>query len=235
MAKASNRNFINKPLIQNIKPMDSTKSVSEMTTLELETYLKSKKKKEALKYERDKKKYETKRDKSIEEMVTNALEIASIITVFKEDCHKDMDSQSVELANYGKMRSNSKGGFSITNTEDTMRITRRRDTIPTWDERSSKAVELIKDFLGDAIKKKNAKLFEILMSFLERNKNGDLEYARVMDLYSHENKFDDPRWKEGLRLIKESFHNHFKGFGYEFKTKDKNGKWQTVLLNFSSL
>ncbi|NDG53898.1 MAG: DUF3164 family protein, partial [Flavobacteriia bacterium] len=118
------------------------------------------------------------------------------------------------LSEYGKIRSNSKGGFSVTDKNDTMRVTRRRDTEPVWDERSGKAVELIKEFLGDAIKKRDIKMYEILMSFLERNANGDLEYGRVMDLYKHEDKFDDPRWKEGLKLIKESFSNHLKGYGY---------------------
>jgi hypothetical protein len=146
-----------------------------------------------------------------------------------------MDKHSEKLAGYGKIRGNSKGGFSITNSDDTMRITRRRDTEPVWDERSTKAIELIKDFLSDTIKKRDLKLYEILIGFLERNEKGDLEYNRVMDLYKHEDKFDDPRWKEGLRLIKESYSNHLKGFGYEFKIKNESGKWENLLLNFSSL
>ena len=73
------------------------------------------------------------------------------------------------------------------------------------------------------------------MGFLEKNKAGDLEYSDVMNLYKHETEFDDLRWKEGLRLIKESYSNHLKGFGYEFKLKQADGKWQNLYLNFSSL
>eukprot|EP01038_Epipyxis_sp_PR26KG_P000918 gene918-1293_t len=135
-----------------------------------------------------------------------------------------MDNQANKLANYGKIRGNSKGGFSVSDRNDTMKVTRRRDTEPVWDERSTKAIELIKEFLGDAIKKRDLDMYEILMGFLERNEKGDLEYARVMDLYKHEAKFDDERWKEGLRLIKESFSNHLKGFGYEFKFRNDEGK-----------
>lgn len=207
----------------------------DYTTAELEQMLKDRKKQEAVKAEKEKQAYEEGRDEMIEKVILTAKTLFRELGEFKTFCHIEMDKQAVKLSEYGKIRSNSKGGFSVTDKNDTMRVTRRRDTEPVWDERSGKAVELIKEFLGDAIKKRDIKMYEILMSFLERNANGDLEYGRVMDLYKHEDKFDDPRWKEGLKLIKESFSNHLKGYGYEFKVKGEDGKWENLYLNFSSL
>lgn len=207
----------------------------DYTTAELEQMLKDRKKQEAVKAEKEKQAYEEGRDEMIEKIILTARTLFRELGEFKTFCHIEMDKQAVKLSEYGKIRSNSKGGFSVTDKNDTMRVTRRRDTEPVWDERSGKAVELIKEFLGDAIKKRDIKMYEILMSFLERNANGDLEYGRVMDLYKHEDKFDDPRWKEGLKLIKESFSNHLKGYGYEFKVKGEDGKWENLYLNFSSL
>lgn len=209
--------------------------ISKLSVSELEAYLKKKKEKEAKQLAQEKETYERERDENIFKIITTAKTLFKELGEFKQYCHIEMDNQANKLANYGKIRGNSKGGFSVSDRNDTMKVTRRRDTEPVWDERSTKAIELIKEFLGDAIKKRDVKMYEILMSFLERNAKGDLEYSRVMDLYKHEDKFDDPRWKEGLRLIKESFGNHFKGFGYEFKFKDANGKWENILLNFSSL
>lgn len=207
----------------------------DYTTAELEQMLKERKKQEEVKAEKEKQAYEQGRDEMIEKVILTAKTLFREMGEFKTFCHIEMDKQAVKLSEYGKIRSNSKGGFSVTDKNDTMRVTRRRDTEPVWDERSGKAVELIKEFLGDAIKKRDIKMYEILMSFLERNANGDLEYGRVMDLYKHEDKFDDPRWKEGLKLIKESFSNHLKGYGYEFKVKGDDGKWENLYLNFSSL
>ena len=213
----------------------STEALEQLTTDELEALLAKKKAKEKADQEKARLAYEKERDEKIFNIITTAKTLAKELGEFKNYCHIEMDKQAVALAEYGKIRSNSKGGFSVTDTNDTIKVTRRRDTEPVWDERSTKAIELIKEFLGDAIKKRDVKMYEILMSFLERNANGDLEYGRVMDLYKHEDKFDDPRWKEGLRLIKESFSNHLKGFGYEFKFKNEAGKWEGILLNFSSL
>jgi hypothetical protein len=209
--------------------------LEQLSTAEIEKMLADRRKSESAKAEKEKKVYEQGRDEMVLKVITTAKVLFKELGEFKQFCHIEMDKQAVKLSEYGKLRSNSKGGFSVTDSDDTMRITRRRDTEPVWDERSTKAIELIKEFLGDAIKKRDVKMYEILMSFLERNANGDLEYNRVMDLYKHEDKFDDPRWKEGLKLIKESFSNHLKGYGYEFKVKGDDGKWQNLYLNFSSL
>lgn len=215
--------------------MNNTIDVSAMSTEQLEQLLKEKKTKEAKKREAERVKYEKDRDEKVHAILTTARTLFRELKEFKEYCHIEMENQAAALNRYGKIRSNSKGGFSVTNSDDTLRVTRRRDTEPVWDERSGKAVELIKDFLSETIKKRDIKLYQILMGFLERNANGDLEYSRVMDLISHEDKYEDNRWKEGLKLIKESFSNHFKGYGYEFKVKGTDGKWENILLNFSSL
>jgi hypothetical protein len=214
---------------------ETIKPATELSAAELRDLLAKKEKAEKAAHEKEKIEYEAARDETIFKMVNTAQTLFNELGEFKTFCHIEMENQAKKLEGYGKIRSNSKGGFSITNADDTMRVTRRRDTEPVWDERAGKGVDLIKDFLGDAIKKRDVKLYEILIGFLERNDKGDLEYARVMELYKHEDKFQDERWKEGLRLIKESFSNHLKGFGYEFKIKGTDGKWTNLLLNFSSI
>lgn len=221
---------------KNMSTETQTLDPSKLSTAQLEALLKQRKATEQKQLAKEKEVYEKDRDEKVFNIINTAKILFKELSEFKAYCHIEMDKQAIKLSEYGKIRSNSKGGFSVTNTNDTMRVTRRRDTEPVWDERSVKAIELIKEFLGDTIKKRDLKLYEILLSFLERNANGDLEYSRVMDLYKHEDKYDDPRWKEGLRLIKESFSNHLKGFGYEFKMKDEaTGKWSNILLNFSGL
>jgi hypothetical protein len=215
--------------------MEHLVDISKMTAAELKEWTKKADAKERAKEEKERIEYEKSRDVLVENVITTAKTLFNELSEFKLYCHIEMDKQAIKLSDYGKLRSNSKGGFSVSNSDDTMRLTRRRDTEPSWDERSTKAVELIKSFLGDTIKKRDLNMYEILMSFLERNAKGDLEYSRVMDLYKHEHRYDDERWKEGLKLIKESFSNHLKGFGYEFKIKGTDGKWQNLSLNFSSL
>lgn len=210
-------------------------TINEPTIAELEALLAKRKKEAKDNQAKAKKQYEKERDATIEEMFAEANEHALGLMRFKQKMHTIMESQKNKLSEYGSIRSSSKGGFSITHTDGITQITRRRDTDPIWDERAQKAVELIKDFLGDTVKKRDVDLYDILIGFLERNIKGDLEFSKVMELLNHEDKFNDERWLEGLRLIKESYSQGFKAFGYEFKQKDAQGKWKTLSLNFSSL
>lgn len=185
---------------------------------------------------KEKKKYEAAKDTSIEELMEEARELALSVARFKTKMHTVMENHRESLNNYGGIRSNSQGGFTMTNSRKDLRITRRRDTDPSWDERANKAVELIKDFLlSEGIKKSAGRIHGILMGFIERNEQGDLEYAKVMELLKHEDTFQDPRWVKGLELIKEGYSIAFKKFSYEFKEKNAFDKWQRLELNFSSL
>lgn len=190
----------------------------------------TRKKKEAAK-----KAYERKRDSSISSIVKTAAQLEDKMKEFKARISVMMSEQHEFLTEYGEIRSNSKGGFSITSSDGSMRVTRTRDTEPYWDERGTKAVAILKEFLEETAKKRDKDLFEILMGFLQKNDKGDLEYSRVFHLLKHRNSFTDPRWTEGLNLLEESFQTNLKGYGYEVKVRNEQGKWDNISLNFTSL
>lgn len=211
------------------------KDVNEMSTADLEQLLAKKKKKDKQDEQKKQKAYENNRDTNIEEMIDDAFEIVLLMERFKSKVHAKMDIQAEALKQYGKIRTDSKGGFRIMHSDGKRRVIRRRDTDPVWDERAGKGAELVKEFLHDTVKKRDAKVFELLMPFLEKNQSGDLDYANVMQLIVNENLFTEPKWVEGLRLIKESYTLSFKAFGYEFQTKNAQGKWEGLKLNFASV
>lgn len=210
-------------------------TTEEPTIEELEAMLAKKKSARKKKEERERLAYEKSRDEMIEILLETASDLAGKMSQFKEGCHSALNGHQLKLEEYGKIRSSSKGGFSLTHSDGTMRVVRTRDTEPTWDERATKAVDLIKSFLQDKIKHQDKKLFEILMGFLERNKKGDLEYSKVFGLLKHRDKYDDERWVEGLRLLEQSYSTSLKGYGYLFQRKGSEGKWVSMTLNFSAL
>lgn len=209
--------------------------IENMSTEELEQLLAKKRKAEEDRRARAKAKYEADREAQISALMEEAEQVSLALGRLKTKANAVMTQQAIDLDNYGGLRANSKGGFSITSKDGSQRIVRRLDSEPTWDERASKGEQLIKSFLFDTVKKKDKNLFEILLSFIQRNKQGDLEYSKVFTLLQHEGKYTDERWVEGLRLLKESYTLYHKGFGYEFKVKGRDGKWENLGLNFSSI
>ncbi len=217
--------------------MSSENQVVELTDEQLEQAAVefAKRKKNAVKKrQKERDAYELQRDRDVRTLIQNAMYFEELLAGFKYKVQELMDKHHELLNEYGGIRGNSKGGFSITSNDNCFRIVRLRSTEPHWDERSTKAIELIKDFLGDTVKKRDQKVYEVLISFIQRNENGDLEYAKVMNLMQHRDKWDDERWLLGLQLIEESYSIHLRGFGYEFKRRDSDKKWVTLCLSFSS-
>lgn len=214
-----------------MEKVDLTKVSAE----DLRKALQEKIKQEQLDRENEKKAYENERDELINEIIDRSIKINIDLKLFKDGLNTVFNDHEERLKNYGGIRSNSKGGFSLIHSSGSYKVSRIRATEPTWDERSSKALELISDFLRDTVKKKDSKLFEILFSFIQKNEKGELEYSKVMHLFKHRDKYDDQRWVEGLNLIQESYSVHLKGFRYDFYKKDNDGKWEKIDINFTSL
>jgi hypothetical protein len=182
-----------------------------------------------------KKCYEEERDAAVQSLCKNAKEINLILESFKKDCQQVFQEQEERLNEYGGLRGNSKGGFQLVHSSGVLKAKRSRSTKPVWDERSTKAMELLHDFLHDTVKKTDQSLFEILLSFIEKNAEGQLEYARVMNLLQHKDKYQDERWVKGLELIQESYSNELLGYGYEFFSKNQEGNWNKIEINFTAI
>jgi hypothetical protein len=147
-----------------------------------------------------------------------------------------MEEQHAELDEFGLIPAKSKGGFSILSADGNLKITRTRDTDPKWDETAHKGVELVKQFLvSEGAETAKPGIFNLLMSLLSKNNEGELEFNKVMLFLKHEAEFNDPKWVEGLRLIKEGYSIQFKKFGFQFYKKDKDGKFAAISINFSNL
>lgn len=212
-----------------------SKSIEDMTDKEIEQYLKQKKKKQQQKLEREKKAYEKKRDMLIKRLVTQSLELHTSLAKFKKECDEEMEQQHERLDEYGLIRGNSKGGFSITDQEDQYRIIRTFDSKPRWDERAEKAEQLIREFFNTTIKKRDKKLAEMLLSYMTKDKAGNLRYSSVMKLIQHEDKYEDERWREGIRLLKDSYNSSFSKYYYHIQVRNEQGEWENIELNFSKI
>ena len=192
--------------------------------------------------ELDRKQYEAQKENDILCLTDQAEALHDLIVNFKLKCLEVLDAQKQKLDEYGAIRKNSQGGFSIENKASTKKLVRVRATKPMWDERAKKGVDLIKDFLQDTVKKKDKDAYEIMMTFIAKKSNGELEYDKVMQLLQHENRFDDIKrypnqnlWREGLRLIKESYKISFKGYHVRFEVRNAEGKYETIDLNFATV
>ncbi len=214
----------------------TTPSIAEtLTDDELEALLAKRKKAKEAETKRRREQYEAHRDEAVTTLCQQASALSDRLAFFNQQAYATLEDLGQRLAEYGELRGNSKGGFTVTSNDGRYRISYTYQTISDWDERADKAETLLKEVLGDTVKKRDADLHEVIMSLLERNTKGKLEYGRIARLFKYETKFNDARWTEALRLFKESYQVRGSKFYIEFFERTEHGSYEPIQLNFSRL
>jgi len=214
---------------------NQVKTVDQMTTEELEVYLAERKKTSVDEMNKKRNEYEKYVEANTSRLVRKAVQLNAILTTFFLNSTKTLEEMRTKLNEYGAIRANSKGGFHLKTDDGKFKVVYRYSTSCDWDERAVKAEELLKDFLGDVVKKRDKDLFEVIMGLIEKNKEGKLELGRVQALYAREKTFNDPRWVEAIRLFKESYRPVDSKMRLEFyKRSEVSKKWEPIPLNLSS-
>lgn len=209
--------------------------LSQLDSAQLEAALKERKKLEAQERANMKEQYESERDILVTQMVESAEKVKDVLQTFKMECYESFEQFRERANEYGDIRSNSKGGFSLRSNDGNMLARLERNVIHEFDERADLALDLIKDFLETTIKKRDLKTHRVISSLLQRNKSGDLKPERVASFLEIKDNYDDERWVKAMRLLEESYRPREVSWNVAFYRKDKLGKDQPIVLTFSSL
>lgn len=211
------------------------RTIDQMSTEEIQALLDERQKEAKEEAKKARIEYENYINKTTSDIVYDALDLNALMQVFFDTATTRLISMRDKLNEYGEIKSTSKGGFQRLTDDGKHKVVYKYNTICAWDERAEKAEELLREFLKDFVKKRDIKMYNIVSALLERNKEGNLEYSRIQSLYSQENQFDDPRWKEAIRLFKESFRPVDSKMRIEiYKKSEESNKWEPVSLNLSS-
>lgn len=209
--------------------------LSKLSAQELEALLAKKREEDKKDYERRKELYEMKRDIIVNELVTTAKQLHLEMSEFKNFAIQQLEEFRLEAMEYGDIRKNSKGGFSLRNTDGDNKVMYERNTLAEYDERADMAEELLRDFLADMVKKRDAKAYELVTGLLERGKSGKFNPAAIAALLKMEDKYSDERWVKAMKLFKEAYNNRLIAMNVSFYTKDQMGKDTAIPLTFASL
>ncbi len=209
----------------------TTIDINQLSTEELEAALAQKRESERLTRENQRKSYESLKIETIQDLAPMADELSLSLMRFRDKAFTQLGTLYSLLQDYSKRHQDGKGNFKIENND--FRILFKRQGKGTFDERSEQAEKHIIDFLntrynGDLDTK------DLILSLMERKK-GDLDINMIQKLYNMEDRFDDENWREGIRLLKESYSfKHSKDYISFFK-KGRNNQWEGINLNFSNI
>ena len=205
------------------------KPVPELTHEEFQKITAHKREQKRKEKEEKRRVYEQLREETINELGPIAEKISKEMREFKEKSFAQLGSLYELLQDYSNRHRDGKGNFEIKNED--YKILFKKQGKGSFDERSHQAEKHIIDFVNSKFEN-DQDTRDLIMSLLERKK-GNLDIELIQKLYSMENRFDDENWREGIRLLKESYqYNHTKDYISFFK-KGENNEWIGINLNFS--
>lgn len=211
-----------------------SKELNDMSIEEIQAFLAEKTKHKKAEQDKQREAY----NKVKYDIVNNALMEGRIIEVALNTFHgktkADLETFRDMMKEYGELKGNSKGGYSILNADGTGRVRYKFQNLGEYDERSDVAIEHINGFFKRSLKPVDEKMYNLMRGLLERQE-GKLEYSRVAELLKFEDQYDDEDWKKGCQLLKESWVNIGTKYYIEMEDRDENGKWRKLNLNLSSI
>jgi hypothetical protein len=210
----------------------TTLTANELTDEQLEALLEERRIKKAEDRNQKRKAYEELKESALHSLCISAIQLSHQLAYFKSIAFKEMQTLYELLQEYSSRHEDGEGNFSIENAEKTLKIEYSRQQNGGFDERSKQAEKHIIDFVNKQFE--NDKTTKKLITNLLERKKDTLDVKLVQKLYSMEDDYQDENWREGIRLLKESWNPSESKDYIRFKHK-VNGEYKLINLNFASV
>lgn len=137
------------------------------------------------------------------------------------------------MRDYGQLKSKDQASFTI--TDGRFKVEVKSNKVKSFDERADIAAEklvgYLKNFAMRSDRGTEDAMYQLAMTLLERNRQGDLDYKSISKLYEMEDKFDTA-YKEIMDLFRESNTVYKTAVNYYFSRKNDNGVWLRIEPSF---
>ena len=184
--------------------------------------------------------YEELREKFAQDVQARLNDVVTAVSGFREWLESESRAFRDVMAEYGQLRSESQGGFTMTVGEFRLtvgefRLTVAANKVKGFDERADMAAERLVDYLKRYVqqteKGTDDPMYQLAMTLLERNKSGDLDYKSISKLYDLESRFDQ-EYAEIMQLFKESNVVQRNAQNFYFHRRDEVGVWRKIEPSF---
>lgn len=180
--------------------------------------------------------YETLRAQFAHEVKSHLLPLVEDVRQFREWIEKEADGFYSVMRDYGQLRKEEQSSFTIVDGDMKMEV--RSNKVKTFDERADMAaerlMEYLKAYVAGSEKGYDDPMYQLAMTLLERNRQGDLDYKNISKLYEMEDRFDE-EYKSIMGLFRESHTVTKTAVNFYFWRRDKNGVWRRVEPSFCRL
>ena len=155
---------------------------------------------------------------------------------FREWLEAELEGFKAVMSDYGQLKNEEQSNFTLTAGDFKLQV--KSSKVKRFDERADMAatrlIAYLKDFVANSDKGVDDPMYQLAMTLLERNKQGDLDYKSISKLYDLESRFDE-EYKEIMDLFRESNVVQATATNYYFYQRDKDGVWRQKEPSFCRL
>jgi hypothetical protein len=211
--------------------------LDQMTEAELKELLKQKKEEMRRNAQVKRDAYESIRAevlKRIEEKVrSTAAIVKELFGVVRDETTTFYDV----MKEYGELHHEDQQTFTLKN--DAFKVEVCKHKVKKFDERADLAATRLVKFLRAWVRQTSNgygdPMYQLAMSLLERNQQGDLDYKSISKLYDLESQFDDEEYSEIMNLFKESNVVEGTATNYYFSECTETGAWRKIEVSFNRM
>ena len=181
--------------------------------------------------------YETLRHQFAFDVESKLMPVVNNVAGFREWLESESGAFRNVMRDYGQLRrGEEQASFSV--VDGNFKLEVKSNKVKSFDERADMAAErlinYLKDYVGRTDKGVDDPMYQLAMTLLERNKQGDIDYKSISKLYELESRFDE-EYAAIMQLFKESNVVYKTAVNYYFYKRDENGVWRRVEPSFCRL
>lgn len=180
--------------------------------------------------------YETLRTEFVNDVWAGLIDVTNRVSKFREGIENETKSFYEVMREYGHLRKADQQSFTIIDGD--RKIVVKSNKVKGFDERADVAAERLIDYLRTYIERSEKgtedPMYQLGMTLLERNRQGELDYKSISKLYELEDKFDG-EYREIMELFRESNVVYSTSINYYFYRKDALGVWRQIEPSFCRL
>lgn len=180
--------------------------------------------------------YEGLRAEFMQDVKNKLLPVVEDVKAFRDWIEKEAGAFRETMRDYGRLRRVDQSSFTIVDGD--MKVEVKSNKVKSFDERADMAAERLVDYLKRYAMSRELgtddPMYQLAMTMIERNRQGDLDYKSVSKLYELEDRFDG-EYTEIMNLFRESNVVYKTAVNYYFHRRDTNGVWRRVEPSFCRL
>lgn len=212
-------------------------NLENMSSAQLEQLLEQKREQERRAVEVRRKAYEGLRADFVNRIGAQTREVVFTVRGFYDTVVGETKAFREVMAEYGDIRRSDQMSYTV--QEGNFRLEVKSNKVKRFDERADAAaarlIEFLKAWIGDREKGRDDPMYQLAMTLLERNKNGDLDYKSISKLYDLEAQFGSTEYSEIMRLFKESNVVEDTATNFYFHERDDQGVWHKLEPSFNRM